>query len=290
MNRQNVVLSGTVSLASGAVLSPPQADLRNPLKEGLWIDEIRFSVSNAQVPGGTIRARLTIGKAQISKDYVPIWNYGKELNPIDVIIAGGGSTVPTSYAWRLPKPLWVDPGDLLETSFMHTGLGSSTTVTARATYIGHYDPAQPRGPKIAVPWIAQWLPTAKLGASNYTQASGPTDLKNPFDVPLHIHRFIGRIQVNAIDAYSAGSGDVDAIERFTLLRMVDSRGKILVRDPTYWGHLFQSIDRAWTVNADVPAYAYFIAYLTQTYASLNVANTYRPSLSMVGYREVSSYA
>jgi hypothetical protein len=72
----------------------------------------------------------------------------------------------------------------------------------------------------------------------------------------------------------------------TLVSAQDSFNNILIRDRTPFAHVFNFLDRAWTVNCVLPPKGYYLFTLDRLWASYGAGLTATVGISMVGWRDV----
>lgn len=291
-----VLLSATFAVPVNSVRGlADSTQLQNPSRTAMWLDEIRVfahfpqerSQADVQDINLQLRISLKLGRIPITNGFVPIALMGKVLNPTEFILEGNGGF----HTWKLPKPLYIPAGEYLIPEIQHIGFASITdTPDIRITYAGRSLPSDhPRPPVLNFPWVTAYV-TPNRGVGVFTDQSYETDLVNPFNEPLRVQRFVGDVVLadsnnnatrgNNRPACSIGS-------RFTTVRMANSNGAILVRDPTPFNHLFNVTDRTWTVNALLPPKGFYTTFLNQDYSLLDLSGvTITSMISMVGHREV----
>jgi hypothetical protein len=300
-----VILKGFASLLSAdgswdgqtAGLKDPSR-IRAPNNTPMWVDEIRFLGSNfdGKTMGGVLHVQMRLGGFSLTKGFVPIWCLGKLLNPLEQRGSFQG------YTWRLPKPLLVPPGKPLEITFAAVNpavtrydAGNNSTMDLHIGVVGRLLPAMYWVPqKIDIPWVAHWQSAVKTtgGAGDvYVQSSTPTDLVNPFEEPVFVHGFLGRMIFRfSADFAEVGGSDGDGGEissNFTTVRMASSYGTIIVRDPTPFSHLFSNTDRQWRVSAVLPPKGFYTVTLAQNYATVTAGSDAYAQISVVGHRQVT---
>jgi len=283
--------NGTAIVDTGALASPFRAPY--------LLDEIRFLVRVNRFTqiawyyyplfGNGITAKLQMGRINITQDFVPIWLFGTHVQKL--WIAGAGVIDAqhlygyNEYRWKLPRPLFVPLGsaitvNLQATPFLTAAARVSVSFVARALPVGTKTP-----PKIDVPFVTAYIPDLQTSTNERTAQSSEKDLVNPFLVPLHVQRFIGRQSYNG--GYPAGLvfevGDDGTIAFVgTDIKLADSMGYNVTRDFTPFDSVFEPGRRAWTFLRQLnPKERYNAAFrITGTYrAKLN------PQVSLVGFRE-----
>lgn len=288
ISRVPLLLTSSVNLAAGAGTVADAAALSSPFRKPIWINEIRWTIrsnldspSSGWSPGALVSTRMKIGRVDVTRDFIPIWNLGTSLQwaqASEWLIDATVSNTNAAYAhhrWLLPKPLYVLPGSTLSSSFQRlTASGSPFTgnFTVTVSYAGSYaHPNEPTPKEIAVPYAACWQPTS---AGFVT--SGELDLANPFQVPLHVQRFVGRL--------SETSGGVAGFEDFSLtggavtVDMKDSKGYVVIKDLTTFSNAFDILRRAWTYQRVLEPKQWYTATVSGMSATQNVG------ISLIGWR------
>jgi hypothetical protein len=238
-----------------------------------------------------LRMRLRLGSEELTKGFVPLGCLGKVLND-ETSMGNGGHN---SFVWRLPKPLYVPPSELLVPSFFTApGASAPNDYPHEVSYAGYSLEGEPPPSEVHLPWASAWVPRKVLvpadvaTSQNYIDISKTGDFPNPFPVPLHVQRFIGRYEFGTYSE-SANVGQ-DLAGFLTTVTATDSAGNILVRDPTPFSHLFSPIDRCWTVNAVLPPKGFYRFRMERNFAGYAVYSgtpTYfNLGIGMVGWRTV----
>lgn len=323
-----ILLSGQVTLAPGGSAELPQERMINPLNTAMLIDEIRFRTPPIYESGTgylfgshlAIRCGLRMGRIDLTNGYIPVANFGKvtlEETNAGIVVSGQGRTIGAPQAfitarhtWKLPKPLYVPRGEYLVPRMYYDPVYNNTlfpgtvapSITVDVSYAGRSLPPDFPVPKsIAMPWVTSFLirPLAITSGNTQTSVSNQANLVNPFDKPMFIQRFIGRsllfggaangsLPFQPVELANATIDGSEQAYLCTSVRAVDSLNNILVRDPTPFTHLFQYMDRSWTVNSQLPAQGFYIMTVEQQYNKTSAPTTayLAHAISMVGYREV----
>lgn len=292
-----ILLSTTTSAAPGAMIEANDPTrLQNPFKTAMLLDEIRFYLPNTYAPsaGPPSNVRLAmqvdfrLGRVPLTNGPVSITCFGKHIN--DSTRWGPPVESFTPCVWRLPRPLYLLPEEhLIPRVYHNPNYGTTGTRDLEIIYVGRSLPADfPRPDVRHHPYVAQApLLTAICPTSGDTVVqTTEADLVNPFDVPLKVQRFVGDFY-NSVDAVSLGSAPTtdDWAGELTLMRAVDHRGGILVKDPTPFSHLMNFTDRCWQVDTVLEPKGFFIFFIERNYAGKTGATvTTAPIFSMVGYR------
>src|ERR1700682_435950 len=285
----------TPNLTNNAVVSPTDASfLANPTRQAMFVDEIRFSIPSgipAQGSGATVAmaftgCRLTMGRLAITNGFVPLVFFGKSLTPTDVSNGGIALTASTQsgfcVTWKLPKPLYVPPGEFISPRFQFVpqvapvgsaGFPDVTPFQIEMSIVGRSLPVDCPVPRtIDMPWISFWQSkalncTVSASVTVLTRdQSRETDLVNPFNSPLYLQRLVGRLPAigtaggaGAFEANDAGFCFIGS--EFVTLRMVNSYGGVMVKDFTPFYDLFHLFDKAWTINTKMPPKTFLTTFL-----------------------------
>lgn len=295
-----IILHGTASVTANAVRGvDDETTLKNPLRAWTQINGIRFLMTTASIfrfSTAATRVRLHIGKHYLTHGFVPLWLLGRVID--DFRERDGAVAAAVSVYWRFPSPLYIPPGEYLVPEFYGqnyldgTALGSQTV---RVQYLARELPEGVRPPdEITIPWVAPYIPASiAAGAAADLVNSNEADLVNPHREVLAVDRFIGRILVNTYDPINYADPttvnvNTRAYSDLTTVRMEDSAGHIIVRDPTPFGALFSVIDRSWEVRGTLlRPNGYITAYVEYDY-SATVTGTLQPHIAMHGRRVINA--
>jgi hypothetical protein len=241
-----------------------------------------------------------MGRAFLTNGFVPVGNFGKVLanNPSISFALNSYETDTTFHCLKLAKPLFVPAGETLVAKFQYESkYGDLGDLSVDVIYVGRSLPSDFPTPKEQwLPWIAAFdnpLLAFTAGQADST-LSTQSQLVNPFDEDLWIHRLIGRTQLsppNGSFVYAELGGGINAIAavnvfRDTTVRATDSFGRILVRDATPFTHLFHYSDRSWTVSSVLQPKGYYLFQLDRAYTGTQAGWSAANCISMVGYRKV----
>jgi hypothetical protein len=282
--------------------------LENPFQGPMWLDEIRFTLPNLNggifgLSWSSIYCKLHLGGLPLTQGNVPISLFGKALND-DTEFQGVTGGAPWRFTWRLPKPLFIPAREYLKPTFYFAPYSGAAAVTVTVRYACRPLPVGTPTPKtLQVPWVASYVtPFQESGvaAGDRVDESQPSDLYNPWDQDLHVQRFMGRLMMQAEqgeERFRMGLADANMnLQAFgpnsvlnstgTLVTAQDSFNNILVRDPTPFAHLFDPIDRAWTVNCLLPPKGFYQFSVERFWSGHIGGLTGALGISMVGWREV----
>jgi hypothetical protein len=202
-----ICLSTSVSLTAGNTAVGNMADLTSPLRSPMIIDEISFMVKHTETnsatvidyPGGSIRVKLRTSRFDLTNNYVPIWNFGPVIDetmdsasgwasPQNSVTTSGKDDSLMHFLWKLPKPLFLRPGDMIFPEFQRQSDGVAGTSKVYITYHGRLMPIDcPIPPEVWIPYVSAWIPTLVNGQTYYV--SNKDHFFNKLQVPLHVQRF-----------------------------------------------------------------------------------------------------
>lgn len=307
-----LLLQAQITLPSGGgeIGLADTTRLENPFQGPMWLDEIRFRLPAPFSPvltWASISCRLKLGNLPLTQNLVPIGLFGKVLNDSGTAEHMVDDTVllprvPDLFTWKLPKPLFIPARELLRPTFyLQTFPGAPSQVVTVCYACRPLPVGTPTPRRLQLPWVASFVPPMLATGSDRTDVSTPADLYNPWDQDLHVQRFNGRFMVQGNTIFNqqgeeGGNMTLASVEQDletglvtmgTVVQAQDSFNNILVRDPTPFQHVFDMVDRAWTVNAILPPKGFY----TFTMDRLWAAYTGQPitatcGISMVGWREV----
>lgn len=292
-----ILLNTTTTVSPGAMIEANDpTKLQNPFKTAMLLDEIRFFLPSLYAPSPQIPVNLRLsiqvdfrlGRVPLTNGPVSISCFAPNKNDQTRFSYAAGALTP--YVWRLPRPLYLLPEEYLIPRVYHNPIfGTTGARDLEIMYVGRSLPADYPRPQVRHhPYVAQApLLTAALPSSGDTLVqTSEADLVNPFDVPLKVQRFVGDFY-NSVDFVNPGSAPTtdDWAGELTMMRAVDHRGGILVKDPTPFPSLISFPDRSWPVDTVLEPKGFFIFFLERNYSGLaGAACVTAPVFSMVGYR------
>lgn len=294
----NVPAAGEIGLAD-------PTRLENPFQGPMWLDEIRFTLPNSTAAfiganWASVYARFYLGNLPLTQGNVPIGLFGKAIDDsVDRSI--GLNTPPYRFTWRLPKPLFVPARELVRPVLYYAPYSGATAVDVTLCYACRPLPVGTPTPKtLQLPWVAPFVPPMQatgVAAADRIDESQPSDLYNPHAEDLHVQRFVGRLMVqnggeeNGKMGLASASPNLEAglpdAATGTLITAQDSFNNILVRDPTPAAHLFDFVDRSWTVNAVLPSKGFYQFSVDRRWSDYSTGITATFGIAMVGWREVA---
>lgn len=294
-----VIMSSSCQVARNNTGLPSSLDLTYPYRKAVWIEEIRFQIYQDQEGGSpgspislgaNLAMTLALGRHYIARYPVPIWLLGTvQARSIESTLET--STVAqwvSQYRWRLPVPLYLEPGQTLLPVFQRgipAGLpddGMTNPFTVQVTYAGRVaSPKAPRPRTIHVPFVSPFV--TDLSATY--QETTENDLANPFDKPLRVQRLTGRVynqtagsvavEAQALTPPTAGLGSALTV------MMEDSWGGKMVNNPTGPSDVWDIIRGAWTIDTMLPPKGQYRVKAT----NLNTAAFQYLHVAMIATRE-----
>jgi hypothetical protein len=267
--------------------------------------------------GALVDCRLDLGSYPLTNGFVPIYSFGRAQNIVAEQVMSPGNPpgfVYSEYIVPFSRPLYLPVGAVVRPQFRHKGQ-STAAVDVQISMFGRMlSEKAPLPKKLMLPyWAAYACKTFTLGTVD-SDTSSESDLYNPFETPLHLERFVGRISFIASNlVFSAATGSPvamteleqgalaplgnngglgDTLGQITC-QIVDSNGYPVVKKPTPFRLVFDAITRSWPLTNDLPPGGYYVVTLnnlpwtSQFGSPFGVAAvTAQPCVSMVGWREV----
>lgn len=293
--RSPILLSATATVAPGAVAEFETTRLQNPFRTAMLIDEVRIFISGSTATTPItygLGLDLKLGRVPLTKDYVPIANFGRALNddpdPPGILIGQTTMSVLGPFTWRLPKPLYVPATEfLIPRIFNNPPYAASQTRTITIAYAGRSLDESERIPDVIdVPYVSYWECPVQTSGNQTPQQSTEADLVNPFNEPLTVQRFIGRCWGTGAQFPGGATIGTPDVGFGVGVRAANSNGVIMVKDSTPFPTLFSLPDRSWTVNNLLAPKGFFLFYLDfDQFGEVQSADI-APIISMVGYRKV----
>ena len=273
--------------------------LENPFQAPMWLDEIRFRIPSSSgtasaAAWSSLFVELKLGNLSLTKGFVPISLFGKELNDSSYAVGQGVAV----FTWKLPKPLFIPARELLRPTIYYEPFSGAPSKTVTIIYCCRPLPRGTPTPKtLQLPWVSFFKPVYMTcpNATDRTDQSTPADIYNPFDQDLHVQRFVGRwmgqnISSEGVEFMSLASANVNLttglVTTGTLVSAQDSMNNILIRDRTPFAHLFDVLDRAWTVNCILPPKGFYLFTVDRLWSAYGATLVATVGISMVGWREV----
>lgn len=260
-------LSATATVASNSSAGVNAAALKNPSGGPMEIHQIKWelqipsaSVSfTGAVAGGVIACKLEMGGHALTNGYVPVWNFVRPNSILNEILINTGATAAgqvSVFTWTLPRPLYVPDGVVVTPTLQHRGLYTSS-INVRVSF-GARTFRSKSGPpkKIYLPYVSSYVSKNFDANADDTDQSTELDLVNPFDQPLRLQRLTGRAQflnsnkngsgtIYVDEGYNGSSSGASPGEEMLKLRIFDSNGRPIVRNPTILRSIFPTSTRSW---------------------------------------------
>lgn len=279
-----MLLSSSCDVLSGNSAIPDYGQLSYPFRKAIVIEEIRWTLrcteaSSANL-GALVLTKMQLGQKYLMRDAVPIWLLGTSMTRLQEQGTDTGLTTTVNYShyrWRLPEPLYLEAGQVLAPVFSR-GADGFPSINVQVSYVGRtVPPNQPRPVVIPVPYAASFVTTSAI----YEQ-SNEKHLFNPFDVPIRVQRFTGRVL-----EFEAGTS-ADVAKKLTpapgdagvTIQIFDSWGGKVVPDRTGPSDVFDSSRAAWTVDTILPPKGVYEVRVWDIGAASE-----RVHIAMIGVRE-----
>lgn len=282
-----VLLSSPFTVLVNNLGIPDSGLLAYPFRKAIVVEEIRwdlyadFAGSDKVNLGGLVYTKMQLGRHLLMRDAVPLWLLGTTLS--DYQEQGDADAILTTprayshYRWRLPKPLYIEAGEVLRSQFNRANDGFGT-ITGQVSYVGKtVAPNQPVPSVIAVPYAAPFVTTV----GNVYQQSNEKDLFNPFDVPLKIQRMNGRVMQFASGARAESVAALTPVtpQSDVTILMNDSWGGKMVNNNTGPSDIFDAARASWLTDTVMPGKGVYEARIW------NIPADYQIHIAMIGHRE-----
>ncbi len=288
-------LSAKVVLDSGSSGAASVASLKNPMGQDMEITEIKFEVSGDitsgvnPIFGGTIACELVMGDYKLTNGAIPIWCFGRAENlAAEAMFDTQTGFIFQSYAWRLPRPLFVAAGGAVVPTFTHTAFVKQK-LNVRIGYSARTVTARPK--KLYLPWVAKYASKAfnPISAAD-VDSSSQLDLVNPNPEPLHLQRFVGRTMQTDDNGRSIDDPVFPAFsDEYLNLRMTDSYGRPIIKNYTPFRVAFSALTRTWEMDNGtvLDPESYYLVNLKKDAMVVAVEGSFGQAfVSMVGWREL----
>lgn len=309
-----IVVSSNISqVAANTSLQIDPTQLLNPNRTAMLVDQFRFTCDNMDAVDTAayyaiarqMFVSIKLGNIALTNGFVPLGllcpNYDATAVATNAASISGMVPFDNPLVWHLPKPLYVPSNVVMyvDTLRMVPALDTFTTAFGfRVAVAGRSLPANyPIPANIYVPWSTSSYVNGLQGTATSTLAGVTTfvtpdnALGNPNDSALMVTRLLGFH--SPISGLTSTAGDIEAGTNGLTVRMTISNGKLLVREPTPFFHLFPQSRRNLDLRAylrgsnEVPGGEFVRARLdfTQT-SSIFFRNFQFTGLGLVGYRSV----
>jgi hypothetical protein len=302
-----ISLYASALVPAGSEVVMQSKALANFTGRAIEIHEIRIAVVCTTVEGDPfdqsalgnfLALQLSIGNVAITDGYVPVSALCKVENLADEnrVQATQPPRLMSSYVWHLSRPFYVPPEAQVNAQVRHLGLINAGLV-AHVSLAGRV--VAKRARTSAVPFASAYLsPSFEYATQNQflkQDVSKETELFNSTGSPLHVYRFVGRI--NAFGQVVAqpnliASDQWGRVSQNIRIRMVASTGEPIIRDPTLFRLAFSGTSRALECDGYVmPPGAYNRVTIDKVAGfSPNVGFNFlkvQVLIGMLGWREVA---
>jgi hypothetical protein len=246
-------------------------------------------------PGGSIRVKLRTSRFDLTNNYVPIWNFGPVIDetmdsasgwasPQNSVTTSGKDDSLQHFLWKLPKPLFLRPGDMIFPEFQRQSDGVAGTSKVYITYHGRLMPIDcPIPPEVWIPYVSAWIPTLANGqtyyVSNKDHFSTSFRCRSTFSVSSSVSS-APTPDRRASCSTSRCTGWMPRKRRRCLSKSPDSKGYQVCGDFVPSSCVFNINRRALTVKTVIDPNEMFIV----EYANVP-STTVQPMLSMIGARK-----
>lgn len=274
--------------------------LTNELKQGLWIDEFRFTMTTERVDAGTwygpspdaLRVAIRIGNTELTKGLIPA---ALLCRPRDWL--SETPSILCNFIWRLPKRLYLpENGNINVRVQQQDDFYAANPLKMSVDVAVVARPTLDKPKFVDVPY-ASFYQGSLVTSGTVADRSGENDLRNPFRELLRVVRFSatnwgtmhggGNLSDPTVGAFSVKEvRTLDAVGMCgaNTIQLYDQDGDFGVRDVTPLGAFAALSDRSWKVDARLKSNAHFIADLSTTLSSGSVAT--RQAIGMIGYRTI----
>jgi len=284
-----LLMSTSFTVAANSVASPSDGFALVPgFDEPLFLDEIRFNYVSAVAgtrPENDIRVELSLGGSQqFTNGPVPIAALNTSPQPYNLTtgpaVTGLGVlyTPRNGVTFRLPKPMYLNATDWSDKLTPRIHNRTATAITMTVSYACR---RAEKGIQPAENWYpfvtAYTTPTFQLNSAStpFLFESTPTDLVNPFSVPLLVDRLVGFIGTNSALPASGYNSRVYVGELINC-RLLDTNGRPVVRDLTAFNALFNLQNNSWQARGVLRPHEYYISQIS--YDNNAAANLVVPGL------------
>lgn len=316
-------------LAAGGAANFDTNSLQPGVRCAYIIDEVRFALYAADVNTTTgdmasicnvdfkVGSRKVTNKPMPLSLLCPVWGY-REIFPFQRDAGGEGASngLCANYRWPLPKPLMLDPGDVLVPIIYRdqTVGASDSNIDIEITYIGRQFAPGYKHPSVRpVPYAAHYVHhfapisvDVATGNGGYVESSSDAEFQNPFLIPLQVQRLTARHRftsaANGITGIvTAGNFPVEAgliglpnsalnagLSPYTTFRITDSLGYAVVPTMSPVGDVIDPYRAAWTFSRPLPGREKFTMDFSTLVFDTDVGSTNGTGdtmIGLIGYRE-----
>lgn len=197
-----ILTSGEVSLGtsstSGSIFVPNHGLLQPVERTPMLIDELHFNIRQTAAlndPRWCVRTQLKLGRHAITNGFVPLagLEYSYLTNTMYASKTSGSGDYAnlgiTGTRWKLPVPLYVPSGSVLNCELQISTFKNIGTGFADVTYVGRLLPVDYPVPRtIKIPYVT----SIYADSAQSSIESKDLQLGNPFDTTFYAQRFIMR--------------------------------------------------------------------------------------------------
>jgi hypothetical protein len=287
-----LLLSTTFAVPAGTVRQPADGYALTPsFDEPLFLDEIRFNFVNKATntrPENNILVELSMGGSQqLTNLAVPLAALNTSPQPTNFTtgpnVAGSGViyTPQNGVTFRLPKPMYLNATNYVDklTPKIHNNTTQPLTVTVSYACRRAAQGIIPE--EIWYPYVTAYrTPSFQLDSNTlpFLFESNPSELVNPFSVPLLVDRLVGFIgcDTQIIDNATGGYQNRSYVGELINVRLLDTNGRPVARDLTPFNALFNLQNNAWQARGMLRPHEYYIAQVS--YDNNTAANLVVPGI------------
>jgi len=305
--------AATLGVANGSSCTPDPQKLLNPNRTPMLIDQFRFSgptVSDLSMAIGDvcqyILADIRLGSIPLTNGLVPIGAFAPTylLYPGGASMAAGQIVADTQLVWHLPRPMYVPPDVQVSVKFARAPFAAigansaSLPLEACSMVAGIAGRSMPHGSPVPDKMYVPWVGATSIYDAVTEWESRDSELGNPHRESMRITKFVGFN--GKVSTRLGGSGETYTSLQMNCapdfnLRMTLSSGKMLVRDPTPYCHLFPGERPYFNCDGVLQQNEFVRAMLSMTPvtgglagADPQVADLRFTTIGMQGYREIQT--
>jgi hypothetical protein len=192
---------------------------------------------------------------------------------------------------KLAKPMWLAPGELIEVMLSNANFRAPFNVTFYVAGVGVQSLTPPK--ERWLPYLTSFESQVITGGvvTAISEASDPTELGNPFAVPLHIEHLIGRVlTTNTTNPAVQNFTDRDLHPSWfsTTVRLTDNQDNAWIAVPTPMAIAFDATFRSWRVRHMMPPRGYLKLELGGfSYSGVPINRNSIAVVGMDSYRRVA---
>lgn len=290
--------------------------LMNSTGQPVEILEFKFSARPANldaegvVSGGVVGVQLSVMGKRMTNGPIPLWSFGPSFELGLEEFPFHSPTLPVGpvgcvHRFKLDEPLFLPPGVAIEATLRSFG-GFDKAIICSVVASGRVVPNKPTPHKVKIPWVCAYASKSFGRTESGSDQSSESQLLNPFNVPVTVRRFVGRlaqltndstigiIYINDADnLFGPGGGVLGYYATESKIRMFDSVGSPIIRVATSFRNVFDAKNRSWETNHKLPPRQYYKVFYEKD-TSVDPAFIFAPptgttrtqiQVSFVGWRE-----